>query len=201
MESFGSINSQFTLPQGGTVVVLPICQGADPSLSPACLDRFYTLSTPARQQSFLAARHALYCAMSTCNALSSLEKLTYSPEGKPQLPPGEGYVSLSHSATHAAAVFHPSRPVGIDIEGPRAQLERIAQKFCTPQEINGPLRHIWGAKEAMYKAAGWPGVGFASEMSVSLNKAQGTIRQVTADLWHREIDDQWLVCALLPTEE
>jgi len=84
-----------------------------------------------------------------------------------------GYVSFSHGGAHAVAAYHPFLAVGVDIEGPRPQLERIAPKFLHPEELayldghpkrEWLLRVAWGAKEAVYKAARVKGLAFVEEI-------------------------------------
>ncbi len=90
--------------------------------------------------------------------------------GKPHLChlPGEstaladrrGHISLSHTPGWAAAVWHQSRPVGLDIEPIRDQFTRVVPRVLSPSEIadaNGQpdrLAVYWCAKEALYKLYG-----------------------------------------------
>jgi len=138
---------------------------AIPALSPSDQSRWAELTSEVRRQQFLAARSALEAIQP-----ESLAQLTY-PEGAPTLP--SGYVSFSHGGAHAVAVHHPYLAVGVDIEGPRPQLERIARKFLHSEELSfldghpereWLLRVAWGAKEAVYKAAQVKGLAFAEEI-------------------------------------
>ena len=135
--------------------------------------RLATLFSPSRRTAFLGVREALAAISSKWPAL-----LTYQ-HGRPMLP--QGFVSFSHGGTHAVAAFHPSMAVGVDVEGPRSQLSRIAQKFLHPEELaylatlqtqNTPaadwaLRVSWGIKEAVYKAAGQTGLTFAEDIRIT----------------------------------
>lgn len=63
-------------------------------------------------------------------------------------------LSVSHGAGHAVIAVA-NRRVGVDIEAPRAQLERVERKFRN--EDDSPrlsLLELWTAKEAVFKAAG-----------------------------------------------
>ncbi len=149
----------------GRIPTLADIPNAIDSLSPADQSTWAALTSDGRRQQFLAARLALEAIKP-----DSLVHLTY-PEGTPTLP--SGYVSFSHGGTHAVAIHHPFLAVGVDIEGPRPQLERIAQKFLHPEELTyldgHPERHwllrvAWGAKEAVYKAARVKGLAFAEEI-------------------------------------
>jgi nicotinamide riboside kinase/4'-phosphopantetheinyl transferase EntD len=135
---------------------------AFPALSGADEARLARISAPGRKQHFLAARTALASADPNLAA-----ELNYQGD-RPILP--SGYVSLSHGGSHAAALYHPHFPVGVDVEGPRAQLGRIAPKFLHQEEhvyLNASahsedfLRIAWGAKEAVFKAAQREGLPFA----------------------------------------
>ncbi len=74
--------------------------------------------------------------------------------------PVTGYVSLSHTGGWAAAVWHKSKPVGIDIEPLRAQFGRVVPRVLSDAEIahaNGDLMRLamyWCAKESLYKLYG-----------------------------------------------
>jgi nicotinamide riboside kinase len=65
------------------------------------------------------------------------------------------------------AAYHPLLPVGIDVEAPRAQLERVIARVAAPREVE-ELNHstVWGAKEAVYKAAGIKGLDWKKEIDV-----------------------------------
>lgn len=75
--------------------------------------------------------------------------------GRPELA-----ISISHSSTHAViAVGERDDIFGIDIEGPRPQLLRVAQRIVSARDILDTtqprlvaLQHAWSAKEAVYKA-------------------------------------------------
>ncbi|MCS7085831.1 MAG: 4'-phosphopantetheinyl transferase superfamily protein [Bacteroidia bacterium] len=71
-----------------------------------------------------------------------------------------GFISLSHPRGAAAAAFHPSVPVGVDVErlDPR-RVSDVYQKFMSPGERERFERNravefffsVWSVKEAMYK--------------------------------------------------
>ncbi|MEN9833132.1 MAG: hypothetical protein RL753_286 [Bacteroidota bacterium] len=93
-----------------------------------------------------------------------IRDLSYDGE-RPVLP--KGYVSLSHGGDWAVAAYHPLLPVGIDVEAPRAQLERVIARVASAREV-AELDHatVWGAKEAVYKAAGIKGLDWKKEIEV-----------------------------------
>jgi phosphopantetheinyl transferase len=117
-------------------------------------------------------------------ALQALGPEELSPAGLLKLPSGRPYfaelnvqVSLAHAWPYAVAIIH-NQTVGIDIELPRTQLSRIQHKFVSEEEAQWAaetpnLCRLWTAKEALYKAYGQPGIGFASQMRVHLPPAGG----------------------------
>jgi len=147
-----------------------------PPISRVDESRLAGISVPGRKQQFLAARVALELA-----APGKVPQLDYQGD-RPILP--SGFVSLSHGGSHAAALYHPHFPVGVDVEGPRAQLERIAPKFLHPEELEFRndsahsadfLRIAWGAKEAVFKAAQREGLPFADGIRFT-SWPQGDVR-------------------------
>jgi 4'-phosphopantetheinyl transferase len=80
--------------------------------------------------------------------------------GKPHLSGSAGQVSLSHTGGWAAAAYHPTQAVGLDIEPLREQFGRVVPRVLSPTEIShaggevGRLAVYWCAKEALYKRYG-----------------------------------------------
>ena len=115
-----------------------------------------------RRTAFLAARLAL--AEVLHGTPLGIRDLSYDGE-RPVLP--RGYLSLSHGGDWAVAAYHPLLPVGIDVEAPRAQLKRVIARVASAREV-AELDHatVWGAKEAVYKAAGIKGLDWKKEIDV-----------------------------------
>ncbi|TVQ76365.1 MAG: 4'-phosphopantetheinyl transferase superfamily protein [Flavobacteriales bacterium] len=139
------------------------------------IQRFDSLHHPEIKRQYLGARKALERLLPQGNhSLSAL------PNGKPilNIP---GHISLSHTVGRAAAVYHPSRPCGIDIEDvKRPFAERVIQRFTNPAEMPiieefGPAV-LWCTKEAVYKAHGESGLHFAKDILVE----QTSLEQATA---------------------
>lgn len=191
------------LPDDGVALVVEQAGCGNAPWSAACQERGELRRSEAGLRAFSAARFALYEVLKRVGRLDDLNTLQYSSEGRPMLPAGKGFVALSHSATHAAAAFHPTRPVGIDTEGPRAQLAKVASKFVAEHEAHQDLRALWGLKEALYKAAGLPGLHFAKDLlweSSPGPEGPGTAFFPGGQaLWGRsDADDQCVVWGLLP---
>ncbi len=82
---------------------------------------------------------------------------------KPYLPGDEYHFSISHCGDYAAAIVSKDKRVGVDIEIPVEKIEKIRDKFLSPEEqdllLNGDLHQLtalWSAKEAVFK---WYGMG------------------------------------------
>jgi phosphopantetheinyl transferase len=66
-----------------------------------------------------------------------------------------------------ALAIHPTLRIGIDVERPRQQLIKVQHKYLNNNEMTilhniEELLWAWTAKEAVYKAAGIPGLELAS---------------------------------------
>ena len=121
------------------------------------------ITHPAQRVEWLACRVAVRELVGA--GYAGLQKDEF---GKPHListvsadfSPVTGYVSLSHTGGWAAAVWHKSKPVGIDIEPVRAQFGRVVPRVLSDTEIahaNGDLLRLamyWCAKESLYKLYG-----------------------------------------------
>lgn len=93
--------------------------------------------------------------------------------GKPTLRGHAWHLSLTHDGRYAAAVMHPSHPVGIDLETPRETLRRVAPRVLSPTELahaDNDLHRLavyWTAKEALYKLYGKRGLFFSTQLHVA----------------------------------
>lgn len=86
------------------------------------------------------------------------------PGGSPYIAGNGLYISVSHSLDYAAMVVGDCPAMGVDIEQSRPQqLRRVAARFLgDPERVrftsDDHLLWAWAAKEAVYKAAGVPGL-------------------------------------------
>jgi 4'-phosphopantetheinyl transferase len=125
---------------------------------------FSLISHELRRKEWLAARYAL---KQICNV--SIFKDSF---GKPQVENQQGYISISHCKSYAAAIFSSSHWVGIDIEPIHDKVQRIASKFLNPQELafmsqeyfTEHLIAAWSVKEAVYKFYGKKNLSFQSHI-------------------------------------
>ncbi len=94
--------------------------------------------------------------------------------GKPYLSMFSGHISISHSGNMAAAVFHPERSAGVDIELIRPKIVNIATKFLSSKELqsidkNNELKALfacWCVKEAVYKWHGRKGLSLKDGIEI-----------------------------------
>lgn len=132
-------------------------------------NRLSNMKSELHRRAYLSVRHLLAIANYTD------ADLTYNEDGKPHLSDGV-YISITHSYEYAAIILS-AAPVGIDIEKQREKIIRIASKFVSDQEMEylnasesefmKKLTVLWGAKEAVYKLYGMPGVSFKQHIVVA----------------------------------
>ena len=80
-------------------------------------------------------------------------RIVHDLSGAPSLESGEAKISVSHGAGMVViAVDLSGRQVGVDIESPRPQLQRVARRFvCERDSSSLSLLQLWTAKEAAFK--------------------------------------------------
>jgi Phosphopantetheinyl transferase len=99
-------------------------------------------------------------------------RVEYLPSGKPFLPDASYHISLTHTTGYVAAMIHPDKEVGIDIEHVSPRVMKIQQRFLSPDEIKSlsPQHEmlqtlvLWSAKESVFKALGEEGVDFREQL-------------------------------------
>jgi phosphopantetheinyl transferase len=140
---------------------------------------FDKITSHKRQQERLVIRALLKAA--GC----SPEQLTYSGTGQPRIDhPDYSRISISHSDKLAGLFLHRIHLVGLDIENSTRDFIRVEKKYLSPEERllarTIPKGHglFWCMKEAVYKAAGIPGILFAEQIRISLNQEN----KLTAEL-------------------
>ena len=99
----------------------------------------------------------------------------HTPDGAPFVRFGDKQIaiSVSHCKGLAALAYNPNKPVGIDIETERTQLQRIAPRIFSPAELEvystlPLLLKAWTLKEALYKSALTPGLDFRADIHLPL---------------------------------
>lgn len=141
-----------------------VTEGDAPNLHPNDVARLDKLIHHAhKRKEFIASRTAL-------RILRPGYLLHY--EGRCPILDGPGYISLSHSQEYGAAIHHPTRRVGIDVEPERPKLKALARKFLNTKELQDleigdemfKLQIMWGAKEALFKLHRMGGIEFIANL-------------------------------------
>ena len=133
--------------------------------------RFNQITSDKRRQEWLAIRALLHTA--GCKT----EQLVYSETGQPRINhPEYTGISISHSDKLAGLILHRLSPVGLDIENRNRNFIRVGKKYLSPEErlLAGTIPDgyglFWCIKEAVFKAAGIPGILFADQIRISSDK-------------------------------
>ena len=132
-------------------------------LSPSDRSKLKKRAHPSRKMQFLSARAALI------EMNVSLNEVTTMPDGKPIHP--DAFISMGHTASHAAAISSVEHPCGIDIETIGRDVSRVRKRFVRPDEeyfssLYSDL-HIWVAKEAALKLTGLRTLNFLSDIQIT----------------------------------
>jgi phosphopantetheinyl transferase len=98
----------------------------------------------------------------------------YMENGKPWVENLPGHISVTHSGCFSAAIYHPEKKVGIDIEMIKPRIENIASRFLSDKELahlneeyrTEHLVGLWAAKEALYKLWGKASVEYKDHLYV-----------------------------------
>lgn len=146
-----------------TAIVRPILEDEPTLLQQLTLtateaDELAAITHPDQRVEWLACRVAV-------RQLAEVKGGTYlgmfkDEFGKPHLVGQAAHISISHTSGWAAAVWHPSHPVGIDIEPMRDKFTRVVPRILSESEIahadGNPARLAvyWCAKESLYKLYG-----------------------------------------------
>jgi 4'-phosphopantetheinyl transferase len=103
-----------------------------------------------------------------------IHHIVYSISGKPVLETNNNlHFSISHSFPYVAAMIHPSRSVGIDIQSWKPSIMHIKSKFLSETELKFiddniyNIHKVWCVKEAVYKYQGLRGVDFKLHMPIT----------------------------------
>jgi len=130
---------------------------------------------PKKQLQFLASRLLLKYLKPDF----PFEKVMTSIGGKPFLPGGEVYFSISHCGDYAAAIISKKSDVGIDVELINPKATKLNTKFLSETEralftnkadhagINRQSTLCWSIKETMFKWYGKGGVDFKNHLEIT----------------------------------
>ena len=148
---------------------------------------FANISHPEKRKEWATARIAIRDALEVLQI--PYPGFFKDEHGKSQAMNGNGFVSLSHTAGLAGAIYHRDIPVGIDMDFIREKILKIGSRFLDSSEIEfldkEPLHYTmaWSAKESIFKCLGKRGVSFRdnillepflSDASIIRGKVRGT---------------------------
>ena len=132
------------------------------------LTSYFQFRNELRKKEWLAARLLLK------QMTGSDASISYDPTGKPLLQGYTGHISISHSSNCVVIYHHLLHHPGIDIELITRNVERVARKFLSPDELtdctlngmpsNRDMMLRWCAKEAVFKMVPYANIDFATQI-------------------------------------
>lgn len=131
------------------------------------------MGSPRARQNFVAGRYAVRTLLAQkLNTTPNQLHLYQLEGGKPACRQG-WYFSLSHSGDWLFLALHPTLPIGVDLQIPRALRypERLLRKLGSPSpppasRLNQAALRLWVRIEATLKATGSGLVGFSKLQSL-----------------------------------
>jgi phosphopantetheinyl transferase len=162
-----------------------------------------SIENPIKKRESVAAR---YCLHQLSPEFESLI-LVQNDRNRPFFQDSDWHISLTHSYPYVAAACSRQNRIGIDLEKPGRNIEKIAPRFLCPTELtkwkdaSTVLTLAWSAKESIYKAVGKPGLSFQKEIEIidfdqNPSKAQLTTGEKIEVFWE-EFTEFSLTVALL----
>lgn len=158
---------------------------------------------PVKKLESTAVRYCLHQMSSDFEELILIQN----DRNRPYFQNSDWQVSLTHSYPYVAAACSRKFRIGIDIEKPGRNIEKIAPRFLSEKEwvkwqnSSNLLTLAWSAKESVYKAAGKPGLSFQKEIEIAdfdqnpTNAQIETVDEIT--LFWEEYPDFSLTIALI----
>ena len=140
--------------------------------------------TEHRKEEFLISRSALAAALNPL-PLSAVYYNGNQPKHE------AGHISISHTKSGAIAAYSATVEVGIDIEGVRPQISRIAQKFIRADEEKylaslGAIHAqqlLWGIKESLFKLFGSGNIDFKKHLHITSLSNEGSNHHWSGTAW------------------
>lgn len=124
---------------------------------------------PVKKLESTAVRYCLHQMSSDFEELILIQN----DRNRPYFQNSDWHVSLTHSYPYVAAACSRKFRIGIDIEKPGRNIEKIAPRFLSEKEwgkwqkSSNLLTLAWSAKESVYKAAGKSGLSFQKEIEIA----------------------------------
>lgn len=128
-----------------------------------------SIENPIKKLESIAAR---YCLHQLSPEFESLI-LVQNDRNRPFFENSDWQISLTHSYPYVAAACSRQKRIGIDLEKPGRNIEKIAPRFLSATELakwkdtSNLLTLAWSAKESIYKAVGKPGLSFQKEIEMA----------------------------------
>ena len=98
-----------------------------------------------------------------------------------------GHISISHTKSAAIAAYSATVEVGIDIEGVRPQISRIAKKFVRSDEekflVSLAQQLLWGIKESLFKLFGSGNLDFKKHLHITSLSTEGNGQNWSGTAW------------------
>jgi phosphopantetheinyl transferase len=161
------------------------------------------LVNPTKQLESTAARHCLHLLSSEFDNLT----LVQNDRNRPFFKDSDWHISLTHSFPYVAAACSPKKRIGIDLEKPGRNIEKIAPRFLHASEWekwksqSNLLTLAWSAKESIYKAIGKAGLSFQKEIEIRDFNQNPSIAQISSgevvDIFWEEYPEFCLTVALI----
>lgn len=127
------------------------------------------IENPIKKLESVAAR---FCLQQLSPDFDSLV-LVQNDRNRPFFQDSDWHISLTHSYPFVAAACSRKKRIGIDVEKPGRNIEKIAPRFLCAKELekwkdtSNLLTLAWSAKESIYKAVGKPGLSFQKEIEIN----------------------------------
>ena len=152
--------------------------------SPADRLKWEQRQTEHRREELLLSRSALSAALKPL-PLSAVYYHGNQPKHE------AGHISISHTKSAAIAAYSATVEVGIDIEGVRPQISRIAKKFVRSDEekflVSLGTTHaqqlLWGIKESLFKLFGSGNLDFKKHLHITSLSTEGNGQNWSGTAW------------------
>lgn len=104
--------------------------------------------------------------------------IEYSHDGKPFIKGSSDNISISHTGKFVAILIHPYNSPGIDIEEKGRQVEKVAKRFLSSDELDFCNSNIapgkvmlvhWCAKEAVFKMIPDSNINFSKQIHLKMD--------------------------------
>ena len=127
------------------------------------------ITHPTKQMEWLATRILMKCILDFTNL--DYHGILKDEFGKPWLKDSEYYISVSHCFPMVVVILDTEHPVGIDLERSRKQIDKIAPRFLSSDEMafsTSTDHHLimWAVKETLYKLHGRKSLVFREQLFI-----------------------------------